>query len=126
MNMRNDLIDSLLIGGGIGFVALALHMLTDGSAPLLQLVALVLAAIALFCLQIVLTVRRSPRTGGSAEEPSEAEQRVSAPRHSRRNPFFRELAHDWTGLDERGPEQQADPVPPWDSQHPSAPEELEM
>ena len=98
--MHKDLIDNLVIGAGIAFVVLAIHALTDSASAQLQLLALILAGIALFCVQLALTLRRARRTDPPREEPAEPEQRPSRPRAGRRNPFFRELTHDWTGLDE--------------------------
>jgi hypothetical protein len=99
--MRYDLIDSLLLGGTIGFVALALHMLTDGAPPHYQLLALVLAGAALFAVQIALALRRSRQSGRGSDEAAEHEP--PRLRHNRRNPFYRELTSDWTGLDEYPP-----------------------
>jgi hypothetical protein len=98
--MRNDLIESLVIGGSIGFVVLAIHALTDGAPAQLRLLALLVAGIGLFCAQLALGIRRTRRSGAPHEEQP---QQAPAPLQRagrRRNPFFRELTHDWTGLDE--------------------------
>jgi hypothetical protein len=94
--MRKDLINSLLIGGTIGLVALAIHAVTDNAAPHYQLLALVLAGAALFAVHLVLALRRKAR----AETDDGREQEAASLRHDPRNPFFRELTKDWTGLDD--------------------------
>jgi hypothetical protein len=98
--MRYDLIDSLLIGGSIGLIVLAIRALTDGASSQLKLLALLAAGGALFCVQLALLIRRRRRAGRPAEDQAEAERRPARMRRDRRNPFFRELTQDWTGLDE--------------------------
>jgi hypothetical protein len=104
--MRSDIVDSLLIGCTIGFAALAIHALTDGAAPHYQLLALVVAGAGLFAAQLALALRRTRQRQQASDES--AEHDGATPRHNRRNPFFRELTSDWTGLDDRPP---TDPSP---------------
>ena len=99
--MRRDLFDSLLIGASIGFIALAIHALTDGSAPHYQLLALTLAGAALFGVHLALALRRRQQARGRKETVEhEHEPAPEAFLRDRRNPFFRELTRDWTGLDD--------------------------
>jgi hypothetical protein len=105
--MRKDLIDSLLLGGAIALVALALHALTDEAAPHYQLLALALAAVLLFAIQLGLARHRARSAARPADESADEEPPF---KHNPRNPFFRELTSDWTGLDERPPAE-----PPADS-----------
>lgn len=97
--MRRDLFDSLLIGVSIGFIALAIHALTDGSAPHYQLLALTLAGAVLFGIHLALALRRRQQAR-SQKETVEPEHAPETFLRDRRNPFFRELTRDWTGLDE--------------------------
>jgi hypothetical protein len=96
--MLKDVINSLLIGGIIGFVALAIHALTDTAAPHYQLLALALAGVVLFAVHLTLGLRRSGKSRADADDGREHEG--AALRPDRRNPFFRELTKDWTGLDD--------------------------
>jgi hypothetical protein len=98
--MRNDLIESLWIGGCIGLAVLAVHLLTASAAPQVQLVALLAAAFLIACCQIAFTIWRERRGIPSGAPPAEQEPNVLRLRRNRRNPFFRELTSDWTGLDE--------------------------
>jgi hypothetical protein len=97
--MRNNFVESAVIGSSIAFGVLAIHALTDSTPAQLQLMALVLAGVALFCVQLAFTIRRIRHSDAPAEEQPEAE-RPARLRPDRRNPFFRELTHDWTGLEE--------------------------
>ena len=97
--MSRDLFDSLLIGVSIGFIALAIHALTDGSAPQYQLLALTLAGAALFAIHLTMALRRR-RQSQAQKETAEQAQAPEMYLRDRRNPFFRELTRDWTGLDE--------------------------
>jgi hypothetical protein len=124
--MRNNLVESAVIGSSIAFGVLAIHALTDSTAAQLQLMALVLAGIALFCVQLAFTIRRIRKSDARAEEQPEAEHPARL-RRSRRNPFFRELTQDWTGLEEhivhrssrraQPPDEQASDL--WDERPPS-------
>ena len=98
--MKYDLADSLLVGGSIGFIALAIHALTGAAQPGVQLLALTLAGAALFGVQLALFVRRARQPGSAQDEQSDPEQTLAHLRHNRRNPFFRELTSDWTGLED--------------------------
>ncbi|MBK9715678.1 MAG: hypothetical protein IPO81_31015 [Kouleothrix sp.] len=104
--MKYDLADSLLVGGSIGFIALAIHALTGAAQPGVQLLALTLAGAALFGVQLALFVRRARQPGSAQDEQSDPEQTLAHLRHNRRNPFFRELTSDWTGLDDRSSAEQ--------------------
>jgi hypothetical protein len=97
--MRNNFVESAVIGGSIAFGVLAIHALTDSTPAQLQLMALVLAGIALFCVQLAFTIRRIRQSNARSQEQPEAELPARL-RPDRRNPFFRELTHDWTGLEE--------------------------
>jgi hypothetical protein len=98
--MRNDLVESLWIGGCIGLVVLAIHALTASAAPQVQLMALLAAALLVACCQIAFTIWRERRGIPSGTPPPEQEPNILRLRRNRRNPFFRELTSDWTGLDE--------------------------
>jgi hypothetical protein len=98
--MRNSLIESLVVGGGIALGVLLVHTLTQGAPVTTQLLALLGVGIVLFCAQLALILRRARRTGQPPEQQDELAQRPILSRRGRRNPFFRELTHDWTGLDD--------------------------
>jgi hypothetical protein len=99
--MRNDVVDSLIMGGSIAFVVLAIHTLTDGTSADQQELALLLAGAALAVLQLALTIWRARRNGSTPDQPAETARRARGMRPVRRNPFIRELNRDWTGLDDR-------------------------
>ena len=61
---------------------------------------------ALFGVQLALFVRRARQPGSAQDEQSDPEQTLAHLRHNRRNPFFRELTSDWTGLDDRSSAEQ--------------------
>ena len=98
--MRNDLVESIWIGGCIGAAVLAVHVFTADAAPQVQLIALLAAAFLVACCQIGLTIWRERRGIPAGAPPAEQEPNVLRLRRNQRNPFFRELASDWTGLDE--------------------------
>jgi hypothetical protein len=105
--MRNSVLESLMIGCGIALGVLLIHTLTQGTPATTQLLALLAAGIVLFCLQLGLALRRSGKYGPPHDEQTRLDQHLPLSRRGRRNQFFRELTHDWTGLDdhsaERGP-----------------------
>lgn len=110
--MRNGTIESLVIGCGIALGVVLVHALTQGASAITQLLALLAAGVVLFCVQLVLGSRRG--------SPSHAEQDESHPRplrQRRRNPFARELTHDWTGLEDHSTEH--------DMSGPYAPDDLD-
>jgi len=98
--MRNSLIESLVVGCGIALGVLLVDALTQGAPATTQLLALLGVGIVLFCIQLVLTLRRARRTGQAPEPEDWPERGRALTRRSRRNPFFRELTHDWIGLDD--------------------------
>ena len=102
--MRNRPIESLVIGCGIALGVLLVHALTQGAPALTQLLALLTAGVALFCIQLALTVRRARRGGRLPKEQVEPQQRSLPLRRRRRNPFVRELTHDWIGLEDHSAE----------------------
>ena len=106
--MRNDLIESICIGGCIGLVVLAIHALTSNAGPQTQLLALLVAAILIVCGQLVFTIWRRRRGAALLDQPHHQAPNLLQIRRNRRNPFFRELTSDWTGLDERFLEPGAD------------------
>ena len=99
--MRNRPIESLVIGCGIALGVLLVHALTQGAPATTQLLALLTAGVVLFCIQLALVARRSNRP---PEAQDESQQRSRPLRHRRRNPFARELTHDWTGLEDHSAE----------------------
>jgi hypothetical protein len=99
--MRNRPIESLVIGCGIALGVLLVHALTQGAPAMTQLLALLTASVVLFCIQLALVARRSNRP---PEAQDESQQRSRPLRHRRRNPFARELTHDWTGLEDHSAE----------------------
>ena len=98
--MRNSLLESLVFGCGIALVVLLVHALTQGAPAATQLVALLVAGLVLFCIQLALTLRRARRAGQPPEQLAGQGQRRLLLRRSQRNPFFRELTDDWIGLDD--------------------------
>src|SRR5215212_1840544 len=98
--MRNDLVESLWIGGCIGLVVLVVLMLTANATPQVQLLALLAAAAVIACCQIVFTIWRERRGIPTGVPPTDQAPNFLRLRRNRRNPFFRELTGDWTGLDE--------------------------
>jgi hypothetical protein len=101
--MRNSPIESLLIGGGIALGVLLVHALTQGAPALVQLLALLAAGVVLFCVQLVLALRRAP----PPHRQDEPQRRFGPLRQRRRNMFARELTHDWTGLEDHPAERDA-------------------
>jgi hypothetical protein len=93
--MRNSTIESLVIGCGIALGVLLVHTLTQGASALTQLLALLAAGLVLFCIQLALASRR-----GSPPPAEQGESHSRPLRLRRRNPFTRELTHDWTGLED--------------------------
>jgi len=98
--MRNDLIESLCIGGCIGLAIVVMHALTSGAAPPVQLLALLAAAILIAAGQVLFSAWRNRQGTAPRSQPSEYAPSLPRLRRNRRNPFFRELTRDWTGLDE--------------------------
>ena len=96
--MRRYVIDNLLLGASIGLIALAIRELTGGATRYYQLLAVVLAGVALFGIQLVLARYRA-RQADESEDGADLEQNPRRMRRHRRDPFSRELTHDWTGLD---------------------------
>lgn len=96
--MRRELIDILLLGGAIALLTLAIHALTGSATPYYRLLALALAGIALFGIQLARALRRARQDDRPSDEGSDHE--LIHRRHNPNNPFFRELTHDWTGLDD--------------------------
>ena len=110
--MRNGTIESLVIGCGIALGVLLVHMLTQGASAMTQLLALLAAGVVLFCIQLALASRR-----GSPPPAKQGQARPRSLRQRRRNPFTRELTHDWTGLEDHSAER--------DLADPSAPDDLD-
>jgi hypothetical protein len=107
--MRNNLLESLILGCGIALAVLLIQILTQGTAAFVQLLALLAAGVVLFCIQLVLALRRAQDPSAS-DKRDEAQQASRALRQRRRNPFARELTHDWIGLEEHSAERdQASP-----------------
>jgi hypothetical protein len=98
--MRSSIIESVMVGCGIALGVMLVHTLTQGAPATTQLLALLVAGIVLFCIQLGLALRRSRRDGSRFDEQAGLEQPPLLSRRARRNPFFRELTHDWTGLDD--------------------------
>jgi hypothetical protein len=98
--MRNELVESLWIGACIGLAVLVVHALTANTTPQVQLLALLAAAILVACCQIAFTIWRERRGIPSGAPPTDHTPQFLRNRRNRRNPFFRELTSDWTGLDE--------------------------
>jgi hypothetical protein len=96
--MRNNLSESLLIGCGIALGVLLVQALTQGAPASTQLLALLIAGVVLFCIQLALTLRRA-RCGDPPPEKQAEQPKRAMLRRGRLNPFVRELTHDWTGLD---------------------------
>ncbi|HJZ47289.1 MAG TPA: hypothetical protein VKE41_08995 [Roseiflexaceae bacterium] len=104
--MRNSLIESLVLGCGIVLGVLLVQALAEGAPAMTQLLALLGVGVVLFCIQLVLTLRRR-RSNDVPPEHEAGQQPVALLRRGRRNPFFRELTHDWTGLDDHPAEREA-------------------
>ena len=93
--MRNDLIESVLIGGSVGLLAIIIHIWTDAAATATQVLALLAAGFGLAGFQLALAYRRSRRPGRAPDGPGSSDQPPA-----RRNQFMRELTSDWTGLED--------------------------
>ena len=115
--MRNSPIESLVIGCGIALGALLVHALTQGAPALTQVLALLVAGVVLFCIQLALTVRRARQGSPPPDQQDEPQQRFQPLRQRRRNLFMRELTHDWSGLE--------DPSAERDLAGPSVPNDLD-
>jgi hypothetical protein len=98
--MRNSLLESLVVGCGIALGTLVIGALTHGAPVATQLLALLAAGLVLFCMQLALTLHRARRAGQPPEQSAGPAPRRLLLRRSQRNPFFRELTDDWTGLDD--------------------------
>ncbi len=113
--MRNSLIESLVIGCGIALGVMLVHVLMQGAPVMTQLLALLAAGVVLFCVQLALTLRSTRRGGPPPEEQDERQPRLRPLRRHRRNPFARELTHDWIGLEDYSTEREpAEPYAPDD------------
>src|SRR3954465_7702295 len=105
--MRNSSIESPIIGVGIPLGVLAVQALTQGAPAMMQLLALLVAGVVLFCIQLGLTLRRARRNSPPPEDADAAPERARPLRNRRRNPFVRELNHDWIGLEDHAAERDA-------------------
>jgi hypothetical protein len=113
--MRNNLIESLVIGCGIALGVVLVHMLTQDAPATTQLLALLAAGVVLFCIQLALAIRRARLSGPPPEQQDKPQPRFRPLRQRRRNPFARELTHDWTGLEDHSAERDlASPYAPDD------------
>jgi hypothetical protein len=101
--MRNSLIESLIIGCGIALGVVLVHLLTQGAPATVQLLALLIAGVVLFCIQLALALRRA-RNSAPSDSQDQPQQRIRPLRQRRRNPFARELTHDWIGLEDHSVE----------------------
>jgi hypothetical protein len=111
--MRNSLIESLVIGCGIALGVMLVHVLMQGAPVMTQLLALLAVGVVLFGIQLALTQRSTRRGRPPPEEPDERQPRARPLR--RRNPFARELTHDWIGLEDHSTEREpAEPYAPDD------------
>jgi hypothetical protein len=104
--MRNDVVESLAIGGSIGLLALLIHAWTDAAGLERQLLALLIAGLALAALQLAWGYRRARRAGPPPEQHAQRDG------HGPHNPFFRELTSDWTGLEDSPAEPPSKPQAP--------------
>lgn len=104
--MRDDVIESVLIGCTVGVFAVALHAWVDAAAPAIQVFALVSAGLILAVLQLVIARRRriARRADDALIEPL-------PPPAPPRNQFLRELTSDWVGLDDTSPTRSSVPAP---------------
>jgi hypothetical protein len=98
--MRNSSIESLIVGSGIALVVLLIRALAQGAPAMTQLLALLAAGVVLFCIQLALTLRRARQGGSPPEDQEQPLERARPLRERRRNPFARELTHDWMGLED--------------------------
>jgi len=113
--MRISVIESLVIGCGIALGVLLVHALTQGAPVMTQLLALLGVGVILFCSQLALALRRARRGGPPSEEQDEPQPRSRLLRQRGRNPFARELTHDWIGLEDyTGERELAEPYAPDD------------
>ena len=101
--MRNELIEGVLLGIGIGLAVIAIRTLMAGASSQAQVLALVLVGAALCIVQLVLTLRSKRREAPPTRDAVEARRPLARRRSSQRDPFARELTREWTGLDERVP-----------------------
>jgi hypothetical protein len=99
--MRNEWLEFILIGAGIGLAVLAIRALIGQDVPQVQLLALVLVGMALSLLQFRLALRRRRQGSRPPSEQNTARRPVTHVRPARPNPFDNELTRNWTGLDER-------------------------
>ena len=98
--MRISAIESLVIGCGIALGVMLVHALTQGAPALTQLLALLIAGVVLFCIQLALALRRARRASPPPDQQDEPHQRYQPLRQRRRNLFVRELTPDWIGLED--------------------------
>ena len=102
--MRSDLVESLCIGGCIALTVLVVHAFTADARPQIQVLALLAAAVVVAGGQVVFTRWRQRRGIPPGNQPADQTSSFLRLRRNRRNPFFRELTSDWTGLDEHLPD----------------------
>jgi predicted lipid-binding transport protein (Tim44 family) len=100
MTIHNDLLEGIIIGVAIGLVVVAVRDLFAGGASLMQVLALVLAGVALCGGQVVLSRRRARHSPRATQVQLDQPQLASRRRLSRQNPFAQELTRNWTGLDD--------------------------
>jgi hypothetical protein len=101
--MRNELIEGIILGIGIGVAVMGIRMLVSGASLQGQVVVLLLVGAAFCLVQLVLIVRRAPRGDQSPRDEAETRAPAARRRSRRHNPFAHELTRNWTGLDERVP-----------------------
>jgi hypothetical protein len=99
--LRNEWIEFILVGTGIGLAVLAIRTLIGPAVPLVQLLALMLVGLVLALIQFRLALRRRRQGGRSPNDQSTTRQPAARERSARQNPFDHELTRNWTGLDER-------------------------
>ena len=93
--MRDDVIESVLIGSSAALLALAVHAWTAELAGSVQALALLLAGVVLIVAQLIFSARRKRQQ----RPPDPDEQAAGMLGPPRQNLFLRELNSDWTGLD---------------------------
>jgi hypothetical protein len=99
--MRQQLIEMIVLGGGIGLAVFIVHTIAPGLIAHQWPILLLIGGVLLVVQQVF--VRRRRRM--AAQRRQKRDHIGAQPLHRQRDPYARELNWDWTGLVEHTPEE---------------------